>query len=88
MEGLILDIRRQPDRFRQFDAPARRHFSDVLPYAIICLDEPDRVWIVAVMHMKRRPGYWRDQCKIRFHHRRKQCNLGPWFQAVRAALIF
>jgi plasmid stabilization system protein ParE len=61
VEGLILDIRRQPDRFRQFDAPARRHFSDVFPYAVIYLDEPDRVWIVAVMHMKRQPGYWRDR---------------------------
>ena len=61
VEGLILDIRRQPDRFRVFDAPARRHFSDVFPYALIYLDEPERVWIVAVMHMKRQPGYWRNR---------------------------
>jgi len=40
LEGMILDIRRQPDRFRLFDAPARRHFSDVFPYAVIYLDEP------------------------------------------------
>jgi hypothetical protein len=43
MERLILDIRRQPDRFRLFDAPVRRYFSDVFPYAVIYLDEPDRV---------------------------------------------
>ena len=61
VEGLILDIRRQPDRFRVFDAPARRHFSDVFTYAVIYLDEPERVWIVAVMHMKRQPGYWRNR---------------------------
>jgi toxin ParE1/3/4 len=57
IERLILEARTQPDRFRMFDPPARRHFSDVFPY----LDQPDRVWIVAVMHMKRRPGYWRER---------------------------
>jgi hypothetical protein len=37
----------------------RRHFSRDFPYAVIFLDKPGHVWIVAVMHMKRRPGYWR-----------------------------
>jgi hypothetical protein len=61
MERLIGDIRRNPDRFRIFDPPTRRHFSDVFPYALIYLEQPDRVWIVAVMHFKRRPGYWRGR---------------------------
>ena len=61
IEGLIQDIFRQPKRFRLFDTPARRHFSDVFPYAVIYLDEPERVWILAVMHMKRHPGYWRTR---------------------------
>ena len=59
IERLIHDARCHPDRFRIFDPPARRHFSDVFPYAVIYLDQPDRVWIVAVMHLKRRPGYWK-----------------------------
>ena len=61
LESLILEIRRQPERFRQFDPPSRRHFSNVFPYAVIYLDEPDRIWIVAVMHMKRLPGYWHER---------------------------
>jgi plasmid stabilization system protein ParE len=61
MERLIGDIRRNPDRFRIIDPPARRHFSDVFPYALIYLEQPDRVWIVAVMHFSRRPGYWRQR---------------------------
>ena len=28
------------------------------PYAIIYLDEPARVWVVAVADLRRRPGYW------------------------------
>ena len=57
IERLIEDIRRYPDCFRDFDPPARRHFSDVFPYAVIYMEHPDRVWIVAVMRFKRRPGY-------------------------------
>jgi toxin ParE1/3/4 len=59
MERLIQDIRQQPQWYWKFDPPVRRHFSPDFPYAIIFLDQPDRIWIVAVMHMKREPGYWR-----------------------------
>jgi len=59
IERLILDIRREPGRYRWFDRPLRRHFSNVFPYAVLYVDQPDRVLIIAIMHMKRRPGYWR-----------------------------
>lgn len=58
MDELIREIRMQPAAFRMFDPPARRHFGNRFPYAIVYLDLPDRVWIVAVMHFKQRPGYW------------------------------
>ena len=60
---LIQEVCTQPQRFRRFDPPARRHFSTWFPYAVIYLDQPDRVWIVAVMHLKRRPGYWKRRLK-------------------------
>ena len=61
IERLIIQVRRQPDRFFQFSAPARRALSRQFPYSVIYLDEPDRIWIVAVMHAKLRPGYWRER---------------------------
>ena len=61
MEQLIQDIRRDPKRFRHFDPPARRHFSNVFPYAVIYVEQPDRIWILAMMHMKRCPGYWKSR---------------------------
>ena len=61
IERLILDIRQDPDRYRIFDSPVRRHFSSVFPYAVLYVDQLDRVLIIAVMHMKRRPGYWRNR---------------------------
>jgi len=61
IERLIQEIRRQPERFLQFTPPARRALARGFPYSVVYLDEPERVWIVAVMHAKRRPGYWRER---------------------------
>ena len=61
IERLIVHVRRQPARFWQFSPPARRALAHKFPYSLVYLDQPDRVWIVAVMHGKRRPGYWRQR---------------------------
>ena len=61
VERLIRDACTFPDRFFMFHPPARRHLSAVFPYAVVYIQRPDCVWIVAVMHMKRRPGYWRNR---------------------------
>jgi hypothetical protein len=61
IERLILDVCAYPDRYREFDPPARRHFSSEFPYGVVYMVKPDYVWIVAVMHMKRDPGYWRKR---------------------------
>jgi hypothetical protein len=58
MERLFQEISADPERFRKFDPPARRHFSRDFPYAVIFVEKPDHIWVVAVMHMKRQPGYW------------------------------
>ena len=58
IEQLLLEIRMQPELFRMFDPPARRHFGSKFPYAVVYLDLPDRVWVVAVMHFKQQPGCW------------------------------
>ena len=61
MERLIRDVCADPQRYRMIDPPVRRHLSPDFPYALIYLEKPDCVWIVAVMHLKRRPGYWRER---------------------------
>ena len=61
MERLMRKVCAHPKSFRQFDPPARRHFSSCFPYGIIYLELDDRLWIVAVMHMKRKPGYWKSR---------------------------
>jgi len=61
MERLFREVCAAPKRFREFEPPARRHFSRDFPYAVIYLEKSDYLWIVAVMHMKRQPGYWRGR---------------------------
>jgi len=59
IERLIREVRRQPERFLRFSPPAQRAMARKFPYSVVYLDQPDRIWIVAIMHAKRRPGYWR-----------------------------
>jgi toxin ParE1/3/4 len=61
IERLIREIRREPRRFFQFSPPARRALARRFPYSVVYVDEPEHVWVVAVMHAKRRPGYWRER---------------------------
>jgi plasmid stabilization system protein ParE len=61
VEGLIQEVCRHPERFFRFSPPARRALVRKFPYVVVYLDDPDRVWIVALMHAKRRPGYWRER---------------------------
>jgi plasmid stabilization system protein ParE len=28
------------------------------PYAVVYIDEADRIWVIAVAHQRRRPRYW------------------------------
>ena len=58
IERAIAAVCAAPGRFRRIDAEARRHLAEDFPYAVIYLDEPEAVWIIAIMHLKRAPDYW------------------------------
>lgn len=61
IERLLQEVRSAPARFRQHDPPARRNISRTFPYAVVYLDEPDCVWILAIMHLHRDPNYWKPR---------------------------
>lgn len=48
-----------PTRWRLFEDDVRCHRVSVFPYAVLYTIESDYVLIVAVMHGRRAPGYWR-----------------------------
>jgi toxin ParE1/3/4 len=61
IERMLGEVSSNPERYRKIDPRARRHISTHFPYSLIYLEKPDHVWILAVMHLKRRPGYWRGR---------------------------
>jgi plasmid stabilization system protein ParE len=61
IDGLIADVCRTPGTFRYIRRPTRRHFTREFPYGIVYVDQPDRIWILAVMHLHRAPGYWQHR---------------------------
>ena len=61
IERLIAEVCAAPHRYRRVDGDVRRHLAADFPYALLYLNEPDHIWIVAVMPLKRDPNYWRDR---------------------------
>jgi len=55
------EVSRDPQRFFRFHPPVQRALSRKFPCSIVYLEQADRVWVVAVMHAKRRPGYWSNR---------------------------
>ena len=50
-----------PERGRRFGNRLRRVLVPGFPYGLLYKSEPERIYIVAVAHLSRRPGYWRDR---------------------------
>ena len=51
-------IRAQPQRGRRGLLDTFSFRTKRFPFRIIYELQPDRIWIVAVAHLSRRPGYW------------------------------
>lgn len=43
------------------DGDVRRRLARVFPYAVLYSVEPDRIYILAIMHCHQMPGYWRSR---------------------------
>jgi toxin ParE1/3/4 len=61
IERVIAEIADAPHRFRRYDPPVQRNLAREFPFAVVYLDEPDRIWIVAVMPLRRDPDYWKHR---------------------------
>ena len=61
MDRLVQEVCANPGLFRIFRKETRWHFGGRFPYAVIYVEEPDHVLVLAFAHFKRRPGYWIDR---------------------------
>jgi toxin ParE1/3/4 len=63
VEAELDGIQIMPFRYRVLRAPFRRCLIPKFPYAIIFTVEPNFILVVAMAHVKRKPGYWNDRAK-------------------------
>lgn len=58
-------IAENPDRFRTDRTTPDIHWLRVaqFPFSILYVIRADKIWVVAIAHGSRRPGYWRDRLK-------------------------
>jgi len=57
-------ISRYPDAWHPLATNARRCRLSRFPYGLIYASEPECIVVLAVMHLHRKPGYWRDRVHI------------------------
>lgn len=63
IEAALSEIQKNPTRWRVFEEDIRRYLTPVFPYALLYTVEKSYILIIAVMHCRREPGYWRHRIK-------------------------
>jgi plasmid stabilization system protein ParE len=61
IEKSIRTIREFPDWWPLREDGTRRYLTHRFPYLVIYTQKKDHIWIIAIAHCKRRPGYWKDR---------------------------
>ena len=61
IQQITAEIEAAPQLHRRWQHGTRRHFHRGFPYAVIYVERPTHLWVVAVAHLKRRPDYWRER---------------------------
>jgi hypothetical protein len=56
-------LEQYPRAWHPLGGGIRRCRLSRFPYAVIYAPEPEEILVIAIMHMHRRPGYWRDRLK-------------------------
>jgi plasmid stabilization system protein ParE len=50
-----------PTRWSAYFHGTRRFSMKRYPYALVYLQRDDEIYVVAVAHLRRRPGYWKNR---------------------------
>lgn len=58
MEAATEEIVRHPIMWRRIKGRFRRYLIPQFPYGLIYAVQVDTIYVAAVMHLKRKPGYW------------------------------
>jgi plasmid stabilization system protein ParE len=61
VQATITQICESPGVWEKLDAYNHRCLTNRFPYGIIYRIEPDHIRIMAVMHLSRKPDYWKNR---------------------------
>ncbi|MEW6164314.1 MAG: type II toxin-antitoxin system RelE/ParE family toxin [Pseudomonadota bacterium] len=61
IRAAILRAVAMPTAWPCVDGEIRRVLANRFPYGILYAPRPNAIYILAVMHLKRRPDYWRER---------------------------
>lgn len=61
VEATIKRILEAPDRWRVIEQDVRRCLTHAFPFGILYTVEQESILILAVMNLRRKPGYWRGR---------------------------
>jgi toxin ParE1/3/4 len=57
----LAKIQEDPERFPFYDKPARACLVIGFPYRVVYEFLPDAIYVVAITHTSREPGYWKNR---------------------------
>jgi plasmid stabilization system protein ParE len=57
----VAKIIEAPRRWNILEGEVRRYLIKIFPYGVLYTAEIDHILIIAVMHCRREPGYWRHR---------------------------
>ncbi len=65
IENAVQLIQQNPNRFPQHgESGVRRYLIKRFPYTVFYLALDVAIWIVAIAHQRRKPGYWIDRTSM------------------------
>jgi hypothetical protein len=51
-------IQLNPEAYPLVEADVRRCLTRTFPFGVLFRDKPEAIEVIAVMHLRREPGYW------------------------------
>jgi len=61
VENALARVQRHPHTWTRLTEDVRRCRLNRFPYGIVYVVRGDDILIVAIMHLRRKPGYWADR---------------------------
>ncbi len=59
VERTVRRIAERPESFAYYEVPVRSCRVPKFPYRVLYVNDSEAIWIIALAHLSRMPGWWR-----------------------------